>query len=173
MPKVPEWTRTTTPPPTPFWRHYTFYYDWVRTEESPLARFEWPGGTLVLSPAFLKVCQSEQEQWFRLRDLNTIHYLRRHLWFPLISGGILTPFALVLTLTNVLPLWWGIGLVLGGLLWGFYGWQGQYQLELWRGNQVSRYVVPPEDAELEGFLREVGKIRKKQTSASTLKLPLL
>lgn len=144
-----------------FYLRYSYYFLWVNTHETPIARYEWAGNTLLLTPAFLKLYSNKETKKYPLRKLSRLSYTHKRLWFPLVAGGIVSPFALALTLSGFAGLWWGVGALILGLLSMFYGWQGNYELELGEIGQLTRFYMPQEDAELLRFIRQVQSEKKK------------
>ncbi len=144
MPKRWQYSYTAAAPPV-LWRGYTYFFPWVKTEETILASLDLSAESqLYLTTAFLVWTRTRaREQRFARSQIAALLPVHQRFWLPLIVGGIVAPFALILTTTHWLPLWWGIGVSLGALLLAFYGWQGQERLLL-RLHDGRTWLLPME-----------------------------
>ncbi len=144
---------------------YSCYFRWIDTEETPLAYYRWSDGMLRLLPAFLEIDAPKYKGRIYLRDLSSICYVKRKLWLPLLFGCISGAFALALLFSNLIPIWWGVGIGISGTLLTYYGWQGEYRLELQELGRFHQIRLPAEEKRILKFLEKVGKQRRKALNA--------
>ena len=97
---------------------------------------------VMISDDQLLVIQKNQKHIFLLANIKVLQTEDKKLLFPLILGGIITPFAFLSYFVNLFNPWLHLFLIMGGLLLLYIGWTGKpsFTIVLKNGDERNYYL---------------------------------
>jgi uncharacterized protein (DUF952 family) len=114
--------------------------------------------------------------YFPLENIVNLNYKERKLLFPLLMGGIVVPFSLLLIFRNIFHSWTVLILLFAGLLSFYFGWAGRKSLTITTIIKDYDIFVDEENPNLHKFLDLVRiyiKLAKLENEIKNNKLILI
>ncbi len=116
---------------------------------------------MISDDKLLVIRQSHKQSW----DLNNIYILKpenKKLLFPLILGGIFTPFAFLSYFVNLFHPWFHLLSIMCGLYLFYYGWMGKSALTIiFKNGEELHYYLSSISKNLHAFIDYVNTLQNK------------
>jgi hypothetical protein len=108
---------------------YSFRYNWINLPQNKpqIYRFDL-NSFLELNDTKLVIRRKRNVQTYYLHRISGVKIEFKRLIFPLITGGIAFPFAILAVYSGVLSFWLGITTAFLGAAMCYYGYLGEHQL---------------------------------------------
>jgi hypothetical protein len=108
---------------------------------------------IYISEEQLLVIRNDKRKVFSLRHLEGLRSDTKKMLFPLIMGGIITPFAFLSFFVNLFMPWIHLVSVLGGMLLFYVGWAGKKALTIvYKNGEEVNYYLPNISKNVEAFI---------------------
>ncbi len=129
------------------------------------------GNKVMISDDQILVVYKKKRTLFTLKSIKSLKTERIKLLFPLVLGGIITPFAFLSFFVNLFYPWIHLTAIMLGLLLFYTGWSGKYSFTIVfkNGDEIHHYLTSISN-NLEAFIDFVNTQRLK---VSTINAPLL
>lgn len=108
---------------------------------------------IYISADQLLVIRKQKRRTFLLSELAALKTETKKMLFPLITGGILTPFSFLSFFVNLSLPWLHLISILGGMLLFYLGWTGKTVLTLaFKNGEELNFYLPSISKNLEAFI---------------------
>ena len=108
---------------------------------------------VMISDEHLLVLYRKKRHVYLLKDIKILGTEHIKLLFPLILGGIITPFAILSFSVNLFYPWIHLILIMLGLFLFYVGWLGKFSFSLvFKNGDVLFYYLPSISKNLEAFI---------------------
>lgn len=125
---------------------------------------------MISDDKLLVIRKGHKQSW----DLNYISVLKtenKKLLFPLILGGIITPFAFLSYFVNLFHPWIHLLSIMSGIFLFYFGWMGKSALTIvFKNNDESHFYLPSISKNLHAFIDYVNTLQNKRVDAALLDL---
>lgn len=113
----------------------------------------------IISDDQLLVIRKNQRQLFQFKSILSLKSETKKLLFPLILGGIITPFAFLSYFANFFLPWIHIVAILGGMFLFYNGWLGKSSFTIvFRNGDELNYYLPTISKNLQAFIHFVSTL---------------
>lgn len=118
---------------------------------------------VLISDDQLLVIQKNQKQHFALKNLSMLKSEDKKMLFPLILGGIITPFSFLSYFINLYHPWVHLLSIMSGMFLFYYGWIGKsaFSIVLKNGNEKIFYL-PSISKNLQAFIDFVNTLLEEK-----------
>lgn len=111
------------------------------------------GNKSMISDDHIRIIRSGKKNQFSLNSINSIIIESKKMLFPLIVGGIVTPFAFLSYFVNLFHPWLHLVSSLGGMLLLYIGWTGKSALTVnFKNGETTHIYLPSVSKNLQAFI---------------------
>lgn len=117
---------------------------------------------VLISDDQLLVIRKNKKEYLALADLSLLKSESKKMLFPLILGGIITPFAFLSYFVNLFHPWIHLLSIMSGMFLFYYGWVGKsaFSIVFKNGDELNFYL-PAISNNLQAFIAFVNTLLKK------------
>ena len=113
----------------------------------------------IISEDELLVIRKNQKQLFSFKSISSLKIETKKLLFPLILGGIITPFAFLSYFANFFLPWVHLVAILGGMFLYYIGWFGKLSFTIiFKNGDELNYYLPAISNNLQAFIHFVNTL---------------
>lgn len=121
----------------------------------------------LISDDKLLVIRKGNKQSWDLSNISALKTENKKLLFPLILGGIITPFAFLSYFVNLFHPWIHLLSILSGIFLFYYGWMGKSTLTIiFKNNDESHFYLPSISKNLHAFIDYVNTLQNKKVDTA-------
>ena len=121
---------------------------------------------IMISSDQLLVIRKNHKKLLSLKSLSLLKSENKKLLFPLIIGGIITPFSFLSYFTNLFLPWIHLVSILGGLFLFYIGWMGQSAFTIvFKNGEELNYYLPSISKNLQAFIDFVNTLQSDTTNS--------
>ncbi|OHX67145.1 hypothetical protein [Flammeovirga pacifica] len=141
-------------PSSQYYYSYSYLYKWLNIEENNDEVLQLGEGNYIkMTTIFFELNLTSTRRKFEKRHIKKLFVKKKKLILPLLSGGILGPFALFSSFSGFFELFTGFSVFLACAFLFYYGFVGNYQIEVLQKNGVqNQFFVDGNIPELESFI---------------------
>ena len=126
---------------------------------------------MYISEDQLLVIRNSKRSVFSLNSLSGLRIETKKMLFPLIMGGIITPFAFLSFFVNLFMPWIHLVSVLVGLLLFYIGWAGKHALTIvYLNGDEKNYYLPSISKNVEAFIEFAYDVLRRDSKSIYSKL---
>lgn len=136
------------------------YFDWEKAKAFVYLLADGDDDNKVaINDELLLVTQNKQKSLFPLNQIVQLKIENRKMLFPLILGGIITPFAFLSYFANLFLPWIHLVSMLSGMYFFYLGWSGKSSFTIvLKNSSEDNFYLPSISRNLWAFIDFVNKI---------------
>ena len=116
---------------------------------------------ILVSNELMLIIRGGNRKTFQLKEISSLRTENKKLLFPLILGGIITPFAFLSYFVNIFMPWFHLISILAGILLFYIGWAGRLALTIvYKNGDELHYYLPSISKNLFAFIEYVNSFLK-------------
>lgn len=140
-----------------YYYSYSYLYNWIKIEENDDLLHQFDNYFfLKLTTLFFEICLPNKHRKFERKTIKAITLKKKKLILPLLVGGIIGPLSLVAANIGNISLFTGLSLFLGSSLLFYFGFIGNYQLQIkFINGTENQFFIDMESVDLQYFIHKV------------------
>ncbi|NME71133.1 hypothetical protein [Flammeovirga aprica] len=140
-----------------YYYSYSYLYNWIKMEENEDLKYELDSYFfLKLSTVFFEVSLPTTHRKFERKMIQSVALKKKKLILPLLVGGIVGPLSLVAANIGSVSLFTGLSLFIGASLLFYFGFVGNFQLEVkFKNGTENQFFIEVENADIQYFIQQV------------------
>ncbi|KXX67702.1 hypothetical protein [Flammeovirga sp. SJP92] len=140
-----------------YYYSYSYQYNWVKMEENEDLKYELDSYFfLKLSSFFLEISLPTTHRKFERKMIQSVALKKKKLILPLLVGGIVGPLSLVAANIGSVSLFTGLSLFLGASLLFYFGFVGNFQLEVkFKNGTQNQFFIEVEKTDIQYFIQQI------------------
>ncbi|GAB4328728.1 MAG: hypothetical protein OHK0038_02660 [Flammeovirgaceae bacterium] len=147
-----------------FFYTYSYEYDWINTKENDIMECSFNQyDSLKLTSKKLYFSYNHRSNQIYLKNLTKLELTFRRLMLPILTGGIVSPLALLAVFLHILTPFLGFSIFLVGLMMLYYGYRGTHQLIFHTNHHITISLFVDDYTEAIGnFVRKTNEFIHQQ-----------
>lgn len=140
-----------------YYYSYSYIYNWIKIKENDDLRYNLDDNFfLKLSTLFLEICLPNTHRKFERKMIHSITLKKKKLILPILVGGIVGPLSLVAANIGNVSMFTGISLFLGSSLLFYFGFVGNFQLQVKLKNGTeNQFFIDTEGTDIQYFINKM------------------
>ncbi|NLR92920.1 MULTISPECIES: hypothetical protein [Flammeovirga] len=137
-----------------YYYSYSYLYNWIKIKENNDLVFTFDEDSLMkLTTIFFEVKLPNTHRKFERKQIKSLSVKKKKLILPLLLGGIVAPLSVIAAASYSLSMLTGLSLFLGSAFLFYYGYVGNYQIEVkfFNGTQ-NQFFVDGNVSDLQKFI---------------------
>ena len=138
--------------------NYSYWFTWLNQKEDILKNWRSGSQRMVLKENTLYIKDKGREHQIPLQRIAAAEILYKRLILPIITGGIVAPLALISIFSGVLDPWIAAGLLFVGIMLGYYGYTGAYQVQITFTNSLKlAFFIEDDTRDIREFVARINR----------------